>query len=119
MGVYFSGHSRASRCGDHAERIAERGRGMKKPIVVVAVVGRFNDALAPVPAGKWWPDFGGNAANSHFVDLDLINKLNVGQLEVAWFYPYGQTGFNPIVVDGTMYVLGRNNSLIALDPTTG
>ena len=30
-----------------------------------------------------------------------------------------QTGFNPIVVDDVMYVLGRGSSLIALDATTG
>jgi len=92
---------------------------MKKVIAVVAAAALFDITLATAPDDKWWPDFGGNAANSHFVDLDQINKSNVGQLEVAWFYPYGQTGFNPIVVDGTMYVLGRNNSLIAIDATTG
>jgi quinoprotein glucose dehydrogenase len=92
---------------------------MKTLIGVVAVAVLFDVALATGPDAKWWPDFGGNAANSHFVDLDHINKSNVGQLEVAWFYPYGQTGFNPIVVDGVMYVLGRNNSLIALDAATG
>ncbi len=27
--------------------------------------------------------------------------------------------FNPIVVDGTMYVLARNNAIVALDPATG
>ena len=34
-------------------------------------------------------------------------RSNVGQLEVAWFYPYATAGFNPIVVDDVMYVLGR------------
>jgi len=92
---------------------------MKKLMVVVAVAALFDVALATGSDDKWWPDYGANAASSHFVDLDQINKSNVGQLEVAWFYPYGQTGFNPIIIDGMMYVLGRNNSLIALDATTG
>src|SRR6266699_3632896 len=118
-GYIFPGHSQARRRGDQAKRSRRRGHGMKTTIVVVAVAALFDVALATGPDDKWWPDFGGNAANSHFVDLDQINKSNVGQLEVAWFYPYGQTGFNPIVVDSMMYVLGRNNSLIALDPTTG
>ena len=44
----------------------------------------------------------------------------MSQLEVAWFYPHGATGFNPIVVDDVMYALGRNASaLVALDATTG
>ena len=68
---------------------------------------------------KWWSDYGGNPASSHFIEVDQIKKSNVGKLEVAWFYPHGATGFNPIVVDDTMYVLGRNNSLIALDAATG
>ncbi|PYR61829.1 MAG: pyrroloquinoline quinone-dependent dehydrogenase [Acidobacteria bacterium] len=69
--------------------------------------------------GKWWSDNLHGPDSSNFVDSDQINKSNVGQLEVAWFYPYAQIGFNPIVVDDVMYTLGRNNSLIALDATTG
>jgi quinoprotein glucose dehydrogenase len=69
---------------------------------------------------KWWWDYGGGPSSSHFVDLDQIKKSNVSQLEVAWFYPHGATGFNPIVVEDVMYALGRNGSaLIALDATTG
>ncbi len=67
---------------------------------------------------KSWPDYGGGPTNSHYVDLKQITKANIGQLQVAWSYPYGQTGFNPVVVDNTMYVIGRN-ALIALDATTG
>jgi len=40
-------------------------------------------------------------------------------MEVAWSYPYAAGGFNPIVVDDTVYVSGRNGSLIALDASTG
>ena len=69
---------------------------------------------------KWWWDYGGGPSSSHFVELDQIKKSNVSQLEVAWFYPHGATGFNPVVVDDVMYVLGRNAAaLIALDATTG
>src|SRR5947209_8457562 len=88
--------------------------------VLVIVVGA---AAAPRNAhsrsAKWWWDFGGDPASSHFVDLDQIDKASVTRLEVAWFYPHGASGFNPIVVDDVMYALGRNNSLIALDAATG
>ena len=57
---------------------------------------------------KSWVDYGGGPDNSHFVESKQITKANVGQLEVAWAYPYGQTGFNPIVVDKMMYVIGRS-----------
>ena len=41
---------------------------------------------------------------------------------MAWTYPAGDTlnyQFNPIVVDNVMYVLAKNNSLVALNATTG
>lgn len=85
----------------------------------VALVGLAGAAMAAGRSGKSWWDFGGGPSNSHFVDLDQIKKSNIDQLEVAWFYPYATPGFNPIVVDDVMYVSGRNNSLIALDATTG
>jgi quinoprotein glucose dehydrogenase len=71
---------------------------------------------------KTWKDYGGGADSSHYVDLRQINKSNVNQLEVAWIYPTGDSRsyvFNPIVVDGVMYVLARNSSLVALDAATG
>jgi len=89
------------------------------PLVAVALVGFLGAAIADGQNRKWWSDFGGGPSASHFADLDQIKKSNVNQLEVAWFYPYAAPGFNPIVVDDVMYVLGRNNSLIALDATTG
>ncbi|MEO8593210.1 MAG: PQQ-binding-like beta-propeller repeat protein [Candidatus Solibacter sp.] len=67
-----------------------------------------------------WVDYGGGTDSSHYVTSKQITKANVGQLEVAWSYPLGNTGFNPIVVDNVMYALGRNSSsLVALDATTG
>jgi quinoprotein glucose dehydrogenase len=66
-----------------------------------------------------WKDNLGGPDSSHFSPLTQITKANVTQLQVAWFYPYGNSGFNPIMAGGMMFVSGRNNSLIALDPTTG
>jgi quinoprotein glucose dehydrogenase len=71
---------------------------------------------------KTWKDYGGGPDSSHFVDLTQIDKSNVSQLEVAWFYPTGDSRsyvFNPIVVDNVMYVQARNSSLVALDAATG
>ena len=56
--------------------------------------------------GKWWHDNLAGPDSSNFVDLDQIKKSNVDELEVAWSYPYAAGGFNPIVVDDVMYVLG-------------
>jgi quinoprotein glucose dehydrogenase len=87
--------------------------------VIVAGLVAVAVCVAADRSGRWWPDNLHGPDSSNFVDSDLINKSNVGQLEVAWFYPYAQTVFNPIVVDDVMYTLGRNNSLIALDASTG
>src|SRR5438552_11330511 len=91
-----------------------------RPLVAAAALVILATALtADRPRDKGWWDFGGGPSASHFADLDQIKKSNVSRLEVAWFYPYATPGFNPIVVDDVMYVAGRNNSLIALDATTG
>ena len=94
---------------------------MKKfPFLTVALVGLVSVTVATNGrSDKWWWDYGGGPASSKFVPLDQIKKSNVAKLEVAWFYPHGTTGFNPVIVEDVMYVLGRNNSLIALDATTG
>ena len=44
---------------------------------------------------------------------------NVTRLQVAWTYPFGDTGSSPIVVRGAIYGRGRNGSLVALDAATG
>src|SRR5262245_10853218 len=64
-------------------------------------------------------DYAGGPDSSRFVPATQIDKSNVGRLQVAWTYPSGQSGFNPIVVRGVIYTLGRNSSIVALDAATG
>jgi quinoprotein glucose dehydrogenase len=69
-----------------------------------------------------WRDYGGASDSAQYSELAQIDRSNVGKLEVAWSYPTGDNNpysFNPIVVDGVMYVLARNNSIVALDAATG
>ena len=69
-----------------------------------------------------WSDYGGAADSSQYSSLTQINKANVKSLQVAWTYPTGDANnylFNPLVVDGVMYVLAKNNSIVALDAATG
>ena len=68
-----------------------------------------------------WSHYGGSPDQSKYFNGSEITKENVNQLEVAWSYPAdgGFNNFAPIVVDTTMYVLGKNNSLIALNVLTG
>ena len=69
-----------------------------------------------------WTDYGGSPDNARYFTLDQINKSNLDKLGIVWTYPTGDTisyVFNPVVVDNVIYVLARNNSLVALDATTG
>lgn len=68
-----------------------------------------------------WREHLGGADSSQYSALRQINKANVKQLQVVWSYPTGEGNylFNPIVIDGVMYVQAKNNSLVALDALTG
>jgi glucose dehydrogenase len=79
-------------------------------------------ASSAAKASSQWEDYGGGPDSSKFVDLTQITPKNVAGLKVAWTYPVGDNNvyqFNPIVVGTTMYVLAKNQSLVALDATTG
>ena len=69
-----------------------------------------------------WTHYGGSPDQSKYFAAEEIDKKNVSGLEVAWVYPSGDSLnylFSPIVVDTTMYVLGKNFSLIAVSAITG
>ncbi|MBZ5634818.1 MAG: hypothetical protein LAO55_16980 [Acidobacteriia bacterium] len=68
-----------------------------------------------------WSQYLGGADSSQYSSLKQINKSNVKQLEVAWTYPTGPGTytFDPLVIDGVMYVLAQSNSVVALDAVTG
>jgi glucose dehydrogenase len=69
-----------------------------------------------------WPAYLGGPGSEQYSWLTQINKNNVKNLEVVWTYPTGEKGnylFNPLVTDGTMYVLAKDNSIVALDAVTG
>jgi len=74
------------------------------------------------PTFSNWRSYLGGADSSQYSSLDQINKKNVAQLQVAWTYSPGDQRtyrFNPIVVDGVMYALGKANLIVALDAATG
>ena len=70
-------------------------------------------------SGKWWPGYGNGPDNSRYFESKQINKSNVGQLQVAWTYPHGETLSSPIVARGVIYGRGRNGSMVAVDAKTG
>ena len=69
-----------------------------------------------------WRDYGGGADSAQYSALQQINRSNVSKLEIAWTYPTGDGRkylFNPIMVDGLLYVLAKKNSIVALDARSG
>jgi len=94
-----------------------------RQIVVIAGlaagVAAVATSLAQSSTNKWWTGYGNGADNSRYFASRQINRSNVNQLQVAWNYPYGDTGSAPIVVRGVIYGRGRNGSLVALDAKTG
>jgi quinoprotein glucose dehydrogenase len=71
---------------------------------------------------KTWSDYGGSADSAQYSALKQIDRSNVAQLQVAWTYGTGdgkKYAFNPLEAGGLLYVLAKNNSIVALDAATG
>jgi quinoprotein glucose dehydrogenase len=70
-----------------------------------------------------WKDYGGAADSMQYSALKQITKNNVKSLELAWSHlvpgTSGRFGFNPVVVDGVMFVLGSDHAIVALDAASG
>jgi quinoprotein glucose dehydrogenase len=70
-----------------------------------------------------WSDYGGSPDSMQYSGLKQITKANVKQVELAWTFlapgPSGRFAFSPLVVDGVMYVVGKDNAVFALDATSG
>jgi quinoprotein glucose dehydrogenase len=69
-----------------------------------------------------WSEYSGNPDSAQYSALEQINRQNVSKLEVAWTYPTGDHNkyfFNPLVVDNMVFVMAKNNSIVALDASTG
>ena len=101
------------------------GSGFRAPRILLAgmaaaaVLGCAVTAVFSAAADRWWSDYAGGPASSRYFPSKQITRANVATLQAAWTYPYGDTGFNPIVVRGVVYGRGREGALVALDARTG
>ncbi|MCC6540257.1 MAG: PQQ-binding-like beta-propeller repeat protein, partial [Bryobacterales bacterium] len=69
-----------------------------------------------------WRDYGGAIDSAQYSSLKQITRANVAQLKVAWRFATSDNQkyfFSPLVVGTTMYVLARNNTIVALNAATG
>jgi quinoprotein glucose dehydrogenase len=98
------------------EKSHGRRRRVLPAIIAVAVAVTAFGALAAPNKVRTLP----GVDSSNYYPFDQITKSNVGQLEMAWFYPYAAPTFSPVFANGMLYGLGRNaGALVALDPATG
>lgn len=71
---------------------------------------------------RGWTQYGGGPDQSKFFRGDEITPTNVKGLQLAWFYPVNDDNtyqFNPLIVDTTMYLFGKDYSMIAVNAITG
>ncbi len=98
---------------------------LRKPFASMAAISCLATPWAPQAQSTFdletWDQYLGGGDSSQFSSLDQVDRSNVHRLEVAWTYLTGDSNhrFNPIIVDGVMYVLAHGNSLVALDAATG
>src|ERR1035441_4368380 len=62
-----------------------------------------------------WREYAGGADSAQYSGLKQIDRSNVSRLEIAWTYPTGdgmKYSFNPIMVNGLLYVLAKKNSIV-------
>lgn len=91
-------------------------------IFFTALIPLAVSAQNPKTSHSIWRDYGGASDSAQYSALTQIDRANVTKLQVAWTYPTSDGkpySFNPIVVDGVMYVLAKNNSIVALDAANG
>jgi len=70
-----------------------------------------------------WPRSHGGFSSMRFSSLDLINKENIKNLQLAWTYNSkdGKKGIqaNPVVYEGLIYMPTPGNHIVCLDGATG
>ena len=70
-----------------------------------------------------WESYLGGSDSAQYSALKQIDRTNAAKLKQVWFYPAGNNGFrygsNPIIIDNLMYVIGKDNTVVALDAATG
>jgi quinoprotein glucose dehydrogenase len=89
---------------------------------MAALVQHGEGARAPA-SYEDWADYGGSPDSMQYSSLAQVHRGNVAQLQQAWFYRVEgeaiRVAFNPVIVDGVMYVRGAGDRLVALDAATG
>ncbi|MGB5257879.1 MAG: PQQ-dependent dehydrogenase, methanol/ethanol family [Woeseiaceae bacterium] len=115
----------AAGCGGSKETQDEQSKLTDRAASTATVAATKVDSARIVAADgepENWLSHGRTYDEQRFSPLDQINRENVGQLGLAWYFDVPtQRGMEatPIVVDGRMYVTGSWSIVYALDAATG
>jgi quinoprotein glucose dehydrogenase len=90
---------------------------------------------SPSPLSRDWPTYSGDPGSMKYSSLNVINRQNVQQLQLAWEWRTGEKAIaqtdttlaarpgdfqaTPIVVNDTMYLSTPFNRVVALDANSG
>lgn len=90
-------------------------------VLISALSGDLTVAQTRLGKNVDWSAFEGDAAASHYSPLSQINRKNVTDLQVVWQYKVttGTTVSNPIVIDGTMFIVDGDGGVVSLNAETG
>lgn len=95
---------------------------MKLLFFVLAASLAFGKTAPNAEAYRDWSDYGGAADSAQYSALTQINRENVRRLRPVWTYATGdgrKYSFNPLIAHGLMYVMAKDNSIVALKAATG
>jgi quinoprotein glucose dehydrogenase len=99
------------------------GAGLAAALVGLLVAGAEGGAQSANAPYTTWSQYGGSPDSMQYSALAQIDRANVKELAPAWFYRVAgdavRLPFNPLIVDGVMYVAGTKNIVVALDAATG
>ena len=69
---------------------------------VAAALAAGATALAQRSGDTWWTGYGNGPDNSRYFASRQIDRSNVDRLQVAWTYPFGETGTRRLIYDVSM-----------------
>jgi quinoprotein glucose dehydrogenase len=93
-------------------------------LAVLLVSGSRGIAQQGATSGEW-RSYSGDVGSTRYAPLDLINRDNVKNLQVAWTWRFdnfggGTSQTTPLMANGMLYfTVGQRRSVIAVNPGTG
>src|SRR6516225_6455742 len=91
-------------------------------LLFVVVVWAFPQMAQQGTKGGEWHAYGGETGSTHYSPLDVINRDNFKNLQIAWSWKFdnfggGTSETTPIMVNGVLYfTVGQRRNVVAVNP---